>query len=43
MEFRSLEVRCRCVDVEVFASRARELWRHAVGVVRRTYGGGLQA
>ena len=38
----ALEVRCRRPDVEVFASRALEVWRHAVGVVVRRYGGVLQ-
>ena len=33
------EVPCGRADVEVFASRALELRRHAVGVEMRRYGG----
>ena len=35
----ALKARCRCRDVEVSASRAAELRRHAVGVEMRRYGG----
>ena len=35
----ALEARCRRRDVEVFASRALELRRYAVGVEMRRYGG----
>ena len=39
----ALEVCCRGSDVEVFASRVQKLWRHAVRIATRRYGGGLQA
>ena len=38
MEDRALEMRCKRVHVEVFVSRALELWRRAVGVATWKYG-----
>ena len=32
LRFGALEMRCSRVDVEMFASRDLELWRHAAGV-----------